>query len=1024
MIAAMMGRARGWLAFTALVGIGFAATAQSDTRSPLSLRDSFRIGDAGALCTAQYTPMDSAAKSMFDRAYAIVCRDAATRVGNLYALRTGAGEDAGGWLAKRTEIECAAPAPVTVDGVVGATVAECKRHSDGLPYRVYFAQGKGKLFIADGLRGYDSALSIGLRSLVADRSVPGRVEVAITEAGDPTAFARVQAGTLNPAAAAAAGLGRNNAGSYAEASEFFERLLQDGRASTNGGAAENLLNYGLQQSNLGNYPVAELSFEQAAQRGAGNDLVLSRLLRNYRAIDLLNRNDMKGAVAALDAPIVPMSAGSEELALGQVTAELAERINRDAVRNRPFGAGTGALSPTERAGILDGQAALLRGVAQRRAKQFDAALGSLADARKILQNVRGGRIPSTVFLTSESLAQTALIQEGRRDMAAAERSMTESNRLVQMAYPGSAIALSAKARLAGLLLRSGQEPRALTMYQEVVAEGPLVPGGTSSLATALRPYMTALAARSARDNGAVADLFAANQLFVRPGLSQTQAVLARELSGGSDEAAQLFRESLNRSRDVARATAEVADLSAANPAEGSADALALAKAREQLAALQQDQVTIQAKLADFPRYRVVSTNATTLADLQKALRPGEGYYEVRIVGSDVYGLLATPDQARAFKIGMTARALNAEVAALRASIVKTENGKSVTAPFDLVRARKLYVTLFGPVDEMTRGLKHLIWEADGGLLALPPNVLVTDDASVARYQARQKANGADAFDFTGVAWLGRDRDVSTAVSPRGFIDVRAASASRATRDYLGLGSNAPPPATMMTAAASTDPCAWPMSAWNNPISPAELEAAGGTFGAKRSALMTGPAFSDTAVLDRKDLSQYRVLHFATHGLVTAPKPWCPARPALLTSFGSDKSDGLLTFREIYDLRIDADLVILSACDTAGGATVEATRDAGVAGGGGYALDGLVRAFVGAGARVVVASHWPVPDDYDATKRLILGMIQTGQGKPLATALRNAEVKLMDDRRTSHPFYWAAFAIVGDGERPVTRASAS
>lgn len=1021
MIAFLVGRTRGWIALAAVVGVGFAATAQSDTRSALSLRDSFRIGDAGALCTAQYTPMDGAAKSMFDRAYAIVCRDAATRVGNLYALRTGAGDDAGGWLAKRSEIECAAPAAAQVDGVAGATVAECKRRSDGLPYRVYFAQGRGTLYIADGLRGYDSALSIGLRSLVADRSVPGRVEVAITEAGDPTAFARVQAGTLNPAAAAAAGLGRNNAGSYAEASEFFDRLLQDGRATAAGGAAENLLNYGLQQSNLGNYPLAELSFEQAAQRGAGGDIVLSRLLRNYRAIDQLNRNDMKGAIAALDAPIVPVSAGSEELAAGQVTAELAERINRETLRNRPFGGGSNSLSSTERASILDGQGLLLRGVAQRRAKQFDAALGSLADSRKILQGVRGGRIPSTAFLTSESLAQTALIEEARGDKAAAERSMAESTRLVQQAYPGSAIALSAKARLAGLVLRNGQEPRALALYQEVVAEGPSVPGGTSSLATALRPYMTTLAGRAASDNAAVADLFAANQLFVRPGLSQTQAVLARELSGGSDEAAQLFRESLNRSRDVARVSAEVADLSAANPAEGSADALALAKAREQLASLQQDQVAIQSRLSAFPRYRVLNATTTTLADLQKALRPGEGYYEVRIVGPDVYGLLATPDQARAFKIGMTARALNTEVAALRASIVKTENGKSVTAPFDVVRARKLYVTLFGPVDDMTRGLKHLIWEADGGLLALPPNVLITDDASVTRYQARQKANGADAFDFTGVAWLGRDRDVSTAVSPRGFIDVRAASASRASQAYLGLGSNALPTAT---ATASTDQCAWPLTTWNNPISPAELEAAGGTFGAKRSALMTGPAFSDTAVMARKDLSQYRVLHFATHGLVTAPKPWCPARPALLTSFGSESSDGLLTFREIYDLRIDADLVILSACDTAGGATVEATRDAGVAGGGGYALDGLVRAFVGAGARVVVASHWPVPDDYDATKRLILGMIQTGQGKPLATALRNAEVKLMDDRRTSHPFYWAAFAIVGDGERPVGGAPAA
>jgi len=166
------------------------------------------------------------------------------------------------------------------------------------------------------------------------------------------------------------------------------------------------------------------------------------------------------------------------------------------------------------------------------------------------------------------------------------------------------------------------------------------------------------------------------------------------------------------------------------------------------------------------------------------------------------------------------------------------------------------------------------------------------------------------------------------------------------------------------------------------------------------------------------MADYRVLHFATHGLVAAPKPQCPARPALMTSWGGAGSDGLLGFREIYDLRIDADLVILSACDTAGMATIAATREAGVETGGNFALDGLVRAFVGAGARTVIASHWPVPDDYSATKRLVTGMLGAKPGVPVATALRQAETALMDDPATSHPFYWAAFAVVGDGSRPI------
>ena len=112
-------------------------------------------------------------------------------------------------------------------------------------------------------------------------------------------------------------------------------------------------------------------------------------------------------------------------------------------------------------------------------------------------------------------------------------------------------------------------------------------------------------------------------------------------------------------------------------------------------------------------------------------------------------------------------------------------------------------------------------------------------------------------------------------------------------------------------------------------------------------------------------------------------------------------------------------MILSACDTAGSATVGATLEAGITSGGNFALDGLVRAFVGAGGRTVLASHWPVPDDFDATKRLIGGLFDVADSET-AEALRRSQLELMDDPQTSHPFYWSAFAVVGDGSVKVTR----
>jgi CHAT domain-containing protein len=181
----------------------------------------------------------------------------------------------------------------------------------------------------------------------------------------------------------------------------------------------------------------------------------------------------------------------------------------------------------------------------------------------------------------------------------------------------------------------------------------------------------------------------------------------------------------------------------------------------------------------------------------------------------------------------------------------------------------------------------------------------------------------------------------------------------------------------------------------------------------------GDAYSDTALRGRTDLNDFRVIQFATHGLVTAPHPGCPARPALVTSFGRTDSDGLLSFKEIFDLHLDADTIILSACDTAGAATAAATREAGITTGGNFALDGLVRAFVGAGARTVVASHWPVPDDFDATKKLMTVIFQGGTTQALGESMRQSQNRLMDDPLTSHPYYWAAFAIVGDASKPLT-----
>ena len=577
------------------------------------------------------------------------------------------------------------------------------------------------------------------------------------------------------------------------------------------------------------------------------------------------------------------------------------------------------------------------------------------------------------------------------------------------------------------MTRHGRDDDALALYRTVVADIAERRRTLTGIANQMAPYFRLLAARSATDPAATNDFFIASQLLVRPGVADTQAILARELSSGTNEGARLFRQATNLARDIERARVEYARLGQLPAGD---DVLLLRREAEaRIDSLARQQTETVTALSAFPQFRAIEQASLTLPELQQMLTEGEVYAKTLVVGDGVYGFLADRGSAAVWSAATDERALAVRVAALRASIAVQENGEIATYPFDADAALALFGELFGPVQQRMIAARHIIYEPDGPMLQLPISLLITGDTGLAAYRARLADPEADAFDARELAFLGRRARTSTAVTPLAFRNTRRAAPSRAAREYFGAGDNLPVAAVPTRAAtrslsggAFADDCHWPVSEWNKPIAPAELERARSVIGGDRATLMTRAAFTDTAVRSLASLTDYRVLHFATHGLVTAPRPDCPARPALLTSFGGEGSDGLLTFEEIFDMRIDADLVILSACDTAGAATVSATREAGLTSGGGTALDGLVRAFIGAGGRSVIASHWPVPDDYAATERLIGGLFGAPPGTGVADALWSAQSELMRDVRTSHPYYWAGFAIIGDGQQVLVRGA--
>jgi CHAT domain-containing protein len=149
-----------------------------------------------------------------------------------------------------------------------------------------------------------------------------------------------------------------------------------------------------------------------------------------------------------------------------------------------------------------------------------------------------------------------------------------------------------------------------------------------------------------------------------------------------------------------------------------------------------------------------------------------------------------------------------------------------------------------------------------------------------------------------------------------------------------------------------------------------------------------------------DLAHYRILHFATHGLLNSQHPELSGVVFSLVDEQGQPQDGFLRLHEIYNLKLNADLVALSACQTALGKEVK-----------GEGLVGLTRGFMYAGAARVMASLWNVQDRATAElmKRFYQGMLSGGQ-RP-AAALRAAQLAMWKENKP--PYFWAAFVLQGE-----------
>jgi CHAT domain-containing protein len=277
--------------------------------------------------------------------------------------------------------------------------------------------------------------------------------------------------------------------------------------------------------------------------------------------------------------------------------------------------------------------------------------------------------------------------------------------------------------------------------------------------------------------------------------------------------------------------------------------------------------------------------------------------------------------------------------------------------FDLGQGARLYQKLFQPIETLIKDKRNLIIVPSGALTALSFQLLVTQPASASNRQDIMAA-------YREAAWLIKTHALSIAPSVASIKSLWTLAKASGERQQL-LGFAAPLLRSAETASDSSRGHArgyatdWEGSKPNYqelrkglaplPESEAGLKAVASLLRAPASAISIGAAATETA-LKKIKLEPYRVIYFATHGLVAGEVLGLaePAPVLTLPDLPSDLDDGLVTASEISQLKLNADWVVLSACNTAAGDKP-----------GAEALSGLARSFFYAGARALLVSHWHV-----------------------------------------------------------------
>ena len=440
----------------------------------------------------------------------------------------------------------------------------------------------------------------------------------------------------------------------------------------------------------------------------------------------------------------------------------------------------------------------------------------------------------------------------------------------------------------------------------------------------------------------------------------------------------------------------------------------------------------------FPDYaRLVNPQPATVADVAKTLRPGEAMVAFFSGERRTYAWVV-PQAGPAAMVAASVdhKALDAAVGRLRKALDPNAASLDDIPAFDVAEAYKLYAALLQPAEAAWSGAASLFVVPDGALGQLPLALLVTAPATL----AATDADGVPFSRYKSMPWLVRKAGVTQLPSVASLGALRALPAAGSRRPFVGFGDpwfNKEQAAEAAREATSTRLASLTTRGIRLRSAPkgdamftaeiAQLPRLADTADEVRAvaaALHADPAQdifigakASKTTVKSLDLSTARIVMFATHGLVPGDLSGLnqPALALTAPEVSGNPADGLLTVEDILTLKLNADWVVLSACNTAAGQ-----------GAGAEAVSGLGRAFFYAGTRALLVSNWPVETTSARTLTTDLFRRQVDNaGISRAEALRQAELALIDGAGAigpggkpvfsyAHPIFWAPFSLVGDG----------